>query len=239
MSFNLYPARDALFLDIDGTLLDIAPLPDGVVVPRDLIDDLAMLHEKMGGALALVSGRSLENIDKLFAPLHLPASGVHGAQWRIEAEKEEKRPLPEDIRSSVAEAVSYYPQLIMEDKRYSIAVHYRNAPELADTVKFFLQKIVSYNHPAISLMRGKMVFEIVQPGHHKGHAVEHFMAQAPFTGRRPVFLGDDETDIPAMRTCLEQGGVAVRIGQNITPFSNEFSSPLEVREWVRKQVSHG
>jgi trehalose 6-phosphate phosphatase len=235
MEFRLRPSQDALFLDIDGTILDIAPTPDKVVVPPGLIDDLARLYENLGGALALISGRSIENIYELFYPLRLPASGAHGAQWCIEGRCGEKEPLPEMVRQAVIENLSQSSGLIFEDKRYAMAVHYRNAPELADKIRQVLRDIVSANAEPLSVMNGKMVYEIVSPGHNKGTAIECFMKQAPFAGRRPVFLGDDETDIFAMDACEKLGGVSAYVGKNIAS-RHYFPSPSEVRSWLKRQV---
>lgn len=236
MPFQLRALQDALFLDIDGTLLDIAPAPDEVMIPPGLLDDLARLYEKLGGALALISGRSIENIYRLFSPLRLPVSGAHGAQWLTCAEHGEKDPLPVAISQAVIEKLSAYPELVFEDKRYAMAVHYRNAPELRDKVERILRDIVSASGEPLSVMRGKMVYEIVSPGHNKGTAIEYFMGQAPFAGRRPVFLGDDETDIFAMDACRKLGGIWAYVGKDI-PAGHPFSSPSDVRLWLKRQAS--
>lgn len=232
MSFRLHPNRDALFLDIDGTLLDMAPMPDAVVVPPGLIENLTGLSRKLDGALALISGRPLQNIDALFHPLRLPASGVHGAQWRLATQQEELNVLPESVRQAVLAEMAKYPGAVVEDKRYAMAVHYRSKPELADYVERALRGIVSSGPDVFSVMRGKMVCEIVYSGHNKGMALEHFMKHTPFAGRRPVFLGDDETDAFAIEACRKLGGIATRIG-----YENVFSSPQDVRMWLEKQAA--
>lgn len=232
MSFHLQPLHDALFLDIDGTLLDIASTPDAVVVPESLKQHLAGLYEKLNGALALISGRTIDNIDALFHPLQLPASGVHGAEWRIESERKERRPLPDHIRHAVCERMQACPGIFIEDKKYAMAVHYRNMPELKLPTRRFLENLVAGSLEKLMLMSGKMVWEVVYPGHHKGTAIERFMMHKPFTGRRPVFLGDDETDVFAIRTCERLGGVAARVGQK----EDFLSTPRDVRQWLREQV---
>jgi len=230
MSFRLCPTQDALFLDIDGTLLDIAPTPAGVIVPQSLLNSLSRLYERLGGALALISGRGLNDIDALFSPLHLPASGVHGVEWRIDAQKVERRPLPEALRRNIHESFSHYPMILLEDKKYAMAVHYRRAPEMADTVESLLQKLVFRTGHHLSVMQGNMVFEVVYPGHHKGEAIERFMAHAPFAGRRPVFFGNDETDGFALNVCERLGGIGVQVGHNA------FPSPRALREWINQQA---
>ncbi len=231
MSFRLHPEQDALFLDIDGTLLDIAPTPGGVDVPQNLRDNLATLYKKLDGALALISGRSLDDIDTLFSPLHLPASGVHGAEWCLGTKKEEKTPLPEKMRGEIKEVFSSYPALILEDKKYAVAVHCRQAPEMAGTIENILREIISGTDRSLVIMPGKMVFEVICHGHNKGTAIEHFMKCKPFAGRRPVFLGDDETDVFAINTCRKMGGVGIRVEEN----EEVFQSPLAVREWISRQ----
>ncbi|MEK6747122.1 MAG: trehalose-phosphatase [Pseudomonadota bacterium] len=232
MPFTLCHDQDALFLDIDGTILDIATKPDAVDVPKELIYNLEIMYKKLSGALALISGRPIENIDSLFYPLLLPVSGVHGAQWRIGGKKDGTLALPENLRKEIYSEFSQYPILTLEDKKYSICVHYRQAPQMAEAIHSLLQNIIDKAAPYFSILSGKMVFEVMYSGHDKGKAVERFMVNFPFAGRRPIFLGDDETDMFAVNTCRKLGGIADQIGQD----GSFFSSPAEVRNWISKQV---
>lgn len=234
MSFRLSPKHDALLLDIDGTLLDIAPEPDAVVVPPSLLKDLGKLQVKLGGALALVTGRPIENIDRLFHPLILPASGVHGAEWRIGTELRGRKYLPEAIRQAVLSCASRYPGLTVEDKIYSIAVHYRNAPALAQIVEQFLKEILASSSEPLAALKGKMVFELVYREYDKGTAIDLLMKHPPFAGRRPVFIGDDETDDFALRMCEKLSGAGARVGTNP---GDIFASPAEVRRWIAEQAN--
>lgn len=235
LRFN--PAKDALLLDIDGTLLDIAPTAQEVVVSPQLIKDLGRLHDKLGGALAFISGRTIENIDLIFAPLRLPCSGAHGAEWRLAPKSPVKciAPLPEKLRLKVAASFADMKGIRIEDKGYTFAVHYRQSPDLADKIEKTLSSFIEKAEVSLTLIRGRKVFEIAQTSHDKGQALERLMATPLFKNRRPVFLGDDITDMSAIAACLKNGGVAARVGQG-KPRQNAFSSPQTVRSWINKMV---
>lgn len=235
---ELIPASDALFLDIDGTLLDIASTPDGVIVTEALRQDLAQLHEKMGGALALISGRAIADIDALFAPLILPAAGSHGAEKRLTPAQEPETgiPVPEFLRDLISNLFKPYPGLYCQDKTYSFAVHYRNAPELEGLVHNALSELVASSQLPLRIMQGKMVFEVLGNDHTKGTALEYFMDCAPFSGRRPIYFGDDVTDLDAMECCRKLGGIAGQVGKITSAFESFFDSPEQVRNWIKEQV---
>lgn len=235
MLFRFHPDRDALFLDIDGTLLDIASTPGAVIVPPVLLHNLAALHAKLGGALALISGRTLSEIDALFTPLRLPASGAHGAECRVTTVKEASSVLPEAFRKHVIETFASYPALLIEDKKYSMAVHYRQAPGMSHAVETLLKEMIVKADEPLTILPGKMVYEVVYPWHNKGAALERFMTYPPFAGRRPVFIGDDETDVFAIHACRKLGGIADHVGRG----ECFFSTPSDVREWIAEQVSYG
>ncbi len=164
----------------------------------------------------------------LFSPLLLPAAGAHGAIWRRGGEIDGMLPLPPSLRGEIETIFSEYPILIIEDKKYSICVHYRQAPEMKDTIHELLKDILSRAEPCYSIMAGKMVYEIVCNGHNKGKVVELFMSQPPFTGRRPIFIGDDETDSFAIDVCNKAGGIGIKVEKN----NADFSSPAQVRTWL-------
>lgn len=237
MWLHFNPVKDALFLDIDGTLLDIAPTAQDVVVPQQLIKDLGRLHDKLGGALALISGRRIEDIDMLFDPLRLPCSGAHGAEWRLSPKGPVKNiePLPESLRSKIALACADMKGVRIEDKAYTLAVHYRKSPELADKIERTLSALIGKAGSDLILIRGRKVFEVAQASHNKGQALERLLAAQAFKNRRPVFLGDDITDMSAIGACLKHGGAAARVGQG-KPRQNAFASPENVRSWIRKLI---
>lgn len=230
--------KDALFLDIDGTLLDIAPTAREVVLPPALREDLARLSEKLDGALALVSGRVLEEVDALFDPLRLPCAGAHGAQWRLRAQDETENapPLPALLRDDIALAFHDDKDLFVEDKITSVAVHYRQAPEKGEAVRRALERLVPAQSDEIRLLSGRMVWEVVQNACNKESAIKRFLAAAPFEGRSPLFLGDDVTDLPAIAFCKKNGGRAVRVGGGDL-MDRLFPHPADVRAWLAQQAA--
>jgi trehalose 6-phosphate phosphatase len=231
---NICPDNDAMFFDIDGTLIDIAPTPYEVIMPTNLINSLEQLYKKLGGAIALVSGRSLMVIDSLFAPLKLPAAGVHGAELRLNEKLLMSQPIPQSIRESIYFAFNSYPEIIIEDKKYTIAVHYRQAPDFEEKIYNILQKIINDKEEEIKILKGKMVFEITKSNFNKGTAVKFFMEHPPFMGRKPMFIGDDETDSFAMEVCKKMGGIGIWVDKYYT--SKEYVSTAQVREWIDNQL---
>jgi trehalose 6-phosphate phosphatase len=227
----------ALFLDIDGTLLDIADTPTAVIVPPGLPALLRSLHGIFSGALALVSGRSLADIDRLFAPPFLPAAGQHGAEIRIADGRPEASVagdaglaalLPE-IEAFTAER----PGLLVEKKGWTIAVHYRAAPHYGSDLAAFLNGLVMDHADAIETITGHCVFEIKPKAFNKGSAVACFMQAAPFAGRRPVFIGDDRTDEDGFAAVRTLGGHSVRVGLNGNSIADtRIAGPTELRAWL-------
>jgi trehalose 6-phosphate phosphatase len=228
----------AVLLDIDGTILDIAPTPSAVRVPASLRRTLARLSRQTAGALALVSGRSLGNIDLLFAPLRLPAIGGHGAELRPSADGEmdiETRPLDGDLRERLAELAVDSPGVLVEDKGYSLAVHYRLAPEQEGRVKRAVAAIkADWPKEPIEVLPGKAVVEIKLVRFHKGAAIRELMQHKPFAGRRPIFVGDDTTDESAFAVMPEFGGRGFSVGRDVPGTVYCFSAPSEVRRWLER-----
>ncbi len=235
LRFN--PEKDALFLDLDGTILDIAPTANDVKVSAQLVKDLKRLHEKLGGALAFISGRTIENIDQLFAPLRFPCSGAHGAEWRLSQNGPVKSTamLTDSLREKIASSFADMKDVLVEDKGYTVAVHYRQSPEAAEKIEQILVSLVEKTKMPLTLIRGRKVFELAQLSHDKGQALERLIKTTPFKGRRPVFLGDDITDMSAIGACLKNGGIAARVGQG-KPRQNAFASPEAVRSWINKMT---
>ena len=229
----------AVLLDIDGTILDIAPTPDAVVVPASLPQTLRRLVRETGGALALVSGRSLGDIDLLFAPLRLPAIGGHGAQVRPSAheaiETEHAHLLDGDLRNRVSELAVGAPGVLVEDKGYSVAVHYRLAPEQEGRVKKAVAAIkADWPEQPIEVLPGKSVVEIKPAGFHKGAAIRELMRHEPFAGRRPIFVGDDTTDESAFAVMPEFNGLGFSVGRRMPGTAHCFATPSDVRRWLER-----
>jgi trehalose 6-phosphate phosphatase len=229
----------AVLLDIDGTILDIAPTPDAVIVPASLRETLARLSRETGGALALVSGRPIADIDLLFAPLRLPAIGGHGAEFRPspddERETEHAHPLDGNLRNRLAELAVGAPGILVEDKGHSLAVHYRLAPEQEGRVKRAVAAIkADWPEEPIEVLPGKSVVEIKTAGFHKGAAIRELMRHEPFAGRRPVFVGDDTTDESAFAVMPEFDGMGYSVGRCVPGTAHCFAAPSDVRRWLKR-----
>jgi trehalose 6-phosphate phosphatase len=210
------PDASALFLDVDGTLLPIASRPDAVAVPPGLLTLLADLERHLQGALALVSGRSIADLDRLFAPLSLPTAGVHGLERRGAdgtLHREATAELLDPLRRPIEDFIAARPGLLLEDKRQSLALHYRNAPQLEAEVETLLGELLGDAPSHLSLQRGKMVIEVRAGSADKGTAIEAFSREAPFAGRVPVFIGDDVTDEDGFRLINRLGGLSIRVGE--------------------------
>jgi trehalose 6-phosphate phosphatase len=236
----MHPDAICLFLDVDGTLLDIAPRPEAVEVQPRLLDDLAAVERATGGALALVSGRLIADLDELFAPLRLAAAGVHGAEMRLRPEGPVTRlaegRLGDEAWQALLGLLCEFPGSYAEHKTASFAVHYgdpgTDIRRLRGALSTFIGRLSRPDAP-LHLVAGKAVFEIQLTGFDKGRAIRCFMAGPPFCGRQPVFIGDDELDRPAFDTALELGGMAYSVGGELPGVSGVFAAPAEVRAWLR------
>lgn len=229
----------AILLDIDGTLLDIAPRPHDVHVSDDLRNMLARLAQRLGGALALISGRSLADIDYLFEPLLLPAVGGHGAEIRPSTKDKPYRmrlsPIDPALKTRFAEIALLDPGIILEDKDYSLAIHYRLAPQLGGAVIKSVAAICDkYGGEGLSILPGKSVIEIKPRGFDKGSGLKELMSFAPFKGRRPIFVGDDVTDEAAFAMLPRFSGVGISVGGIVPGASFNFDGPKDVRRWLHR-----
>jgi trehalose 6-phosphate phosphatase len=203
----------AYFLDADGTLLDIMPRPEDLVADEALRTLLAAVGLAARGALALVSGRAIEDVDRIFAPLIFPTAGLHGAEIRFPDRSRSGSPndgAMDCVRPPVADFMAAHPGLRLEDKGAALAVHFRQTPELADDVLEFLKSLAQKN--GLAVQEGKMVAELKQVHHDKGNGIAALLARPPFSGRKPVFIGDDLTDESGFLFVNAQGGVSVRVG---------------------------
>jgi len=228
----------ALFLDFDGSLVDLAPQPEAVIVPSGLVGTLGAINTYLGGALALISGRPIEQIDAFLHPLKLPAAGVHGAERRgadgsISLLSTHPLQRVEDAANALA---ARYPALRVENKRGSVALHYRQAPELERLCLETMQAAVDES-PGLTLLRGKMVAEAKPGGASKGHAIEAFMHEAPFAGRTPVFVGDDLTDEVGFSTVQRLHGLGVKVGEGATVAWQRLASPAALRYQLQAAVA--
>ncbi|WP_338144372.1 trehalose-phosphatase [Neoroseomonas marina] len=222
----------ALFLDLDGTLLDIAPRPDAVVVPSGLPCALARTAVRLGGALAVVSGRPRATVDSLLAPLVLPGGFGHGAELR-DALGRTGAPgtvpvPPQHWAVRLAAFVAAHPGLLLERKPHGLALHYRAAPDQARAAKALMSAFADEAPSDFELLPAHMAFEIRPRAATKGRAVAALMAAAPFRGRRPVFVGDDVTDEDGMAEARRLGGFGLRVGEDFT------GGPTEVRAWLAR-----
>lgn len=227
--------RDALFLDIDGTMIDIAPTPESVVVPESLKLSLTRLRERLDGALAVISGRTLSAIDELFAPVKFAAAGAHGAEVRLrpDGDVERRAPILGVVeKAALASIAKLDPRLRLEDKVYTMAIHYRAAPELEDTVIAAAKRDVGQLHEDLRILCGKAVIEVKSRGFDKGTGLAHLMRHSPFAGRRPIFFGDDLTDQDAMAALPQFAGLGISVGQHLSGAARQVSSPAQVRRWL-------
>lgn len=220
----------ALFLDFDGTLVDLAATPESVVVEPGLVQALTVLHEKLDGRLAIVSGRPIAQIDAMLAPLVLPAAGVHGGERRDARGDLHYAPAPSlvTLELRAQQLVADHPALRVEHKRGALALHYRQAPELEEKCRAVMLAAVQES-PGMVLIFGKMVIEAKPAGTTKGTAIRDFLAEAPFAGRRPVFAGDDTTDEAGFAYAQEVGGLGLKIGAGPSIALHRIASTDELR----------
>src|SRR5438309_4647500 len=227
----------ALLLDIDGTLLDFAPTPREVWVPPGLAKTLDRLLERTSGALALVSGRSLNDIDLIFAPAEFPAVGGHGAEMRLSGEGEavaaHAPPMDKDLKKRLAAIAQLSPGILLEDKGYSLALHYRLAPH-AEKAIYAAVSLIRADLPnaPIEVLPGKCVCEIKHSGFTKASGVHELMKREPFKGRRPFFIGDDVTDETVFAIMPDLDGLAFSVGRRAKGVAGHFDAPSDVREFL-------
>ena len=228
----------ALFLDVDGTLIELAETPRDVVVPPSLKTLLNELSVRLDGALALVSGRSVADLDVLFAPFQFTASGIHGCERRdttgcMERPRIDTAQLGA-VHAELVEWIKAYPALLVEDKAYALAVHYRRAPELESMVRAHLVPLLNRAGGGFELHRGKFVFEIRPAGFSKRGAVQAFMRAPPFAGRLPVFVGDDVTDEDGFAMVNALDGISIRVGDDSpTQAKHRLTNVEEVIQWLQ------
>lgn len=228
------PERPALFLDFDGTLVEIAERPEGVAVAPALPGILQALIARLDGAVAVVSGRPVAQIDGFLA-IPVAAAGLHGMERRIApggaVEPPPTPPEIETLRARLADHPILGDGVFVEDKGASLVMHYRQAPSREREV-IAAMEAASADLPALDLLRGKMVVEAKAAGFHKGHAVESFMSAAPFAGRTPIYIGDDVTDEDGIRAANALGGFGIKVGEGATDAPYRLDAVADVHAWL-------
>jgi trehalose 6-phosphate phosphatase len=235
------PQNWALFLDLDGTLLDIAARPWDVRTPEGLIGSLERIEAGLSGAMAIVSGRPMVDIDHLLEPSRFCAAAEHGAEMRLTDQSEivgfglATDPL---LLAAIEDAVRDFEGVVVEPKATAIAVHYRAAPDRAEEVFGALHRVLAEVGGERRIMAGRFVFEVVATRVSKAHAVKFLLTVPSFAGRTPIFIGDDVSDEEACQFVEEQGGLALRVaGEYYSLDRAAFRSPGEVRAWVSTLAS--
>jgi len=228
----------AILLDVDGTILDIAATPHDVEVPDTLRHTLQQIDALSDGALALVSGRPIGDLDFIFAPLRLPAVGGHGAEIRLKSsDSYEPRAVSLDpaLRRQLKNIAERFPGVGTEDKGYSLALHYRLALEHGlDVVDAVFRLCKTYPPDSYELLTGKAIIEVKSVGFNKGTAVRELMTHKPFAGRIPIFVGDDTTDEHAFEVMPEFDGISISVGRTVPGVDARFRAPSDVRQWLQR-----
>ncbi|MCG3144733.1 MAG: Trehalose-6-phosphate phosphatase [Gammaproteobacteria bacterium] len=232
----------AFFLDVDGTLLEIAEHPRAVRMPGGLVETLRAVAEDAGAPVALVSGRAILDLDRLFAPLRLPIAGQHGAERR-DAAGELHHTQPRGgalgaIHEDIAAFVTRYPGLMLENKGAALCVHYRRAPALAGLVEGRMRRAAAALGDAYAIQPGKMVFELRPATADKGRAIAAFLEERPFRGRCPVFVGDDATDEHGFELVNGRGGHTVKVGAGPTCARWRLADAASVLRWLAAYVEY-
>lgn len=237
----LPPEQTAFFFDFDGTLVDLAPTPDGVLVRPDMLALLADLRRVTHGAVAVVSGRGIESIDTFLGMPDLPIAGLHGAERR-DANGDTQRIGFHDQRllhmeQVLAEVVRTHAGMLLEIKGAALALHYRNAPEHEGVARAATERLAAEFADAYVLQPGKMVYEIKPKDVDKGRALRAFLDEPPFAGRRPVFAGDDLTDEKGFAVVNEKGGVSIKVGGGDTIANTRVESVEALLGWLAALVA--
>lgn len=237
----LSPSETAFFFDFDGTLVEIAPTPDGVLVPQTLIESLAELRRLSKGAVAVISGRGIDGIDGYLGMPDLPVAGLHGAERRdasgdiVRIGFGDERLLR--MERVLADVVKAHPGMLLEIKGAALALHYRNAPLAEPVAREATQRLVAEHADAYTLQPGKMVYEIKPKNVDKGRALTAFLDEPPFAGRMPVFAGDDLTDEKGFAVVNACGGLSIKVGAGETAAQARVESVGAFLAWLSSIVA--
>ena len=232
----LDPSRHALFLDFDGTLVGFRDDPDAVAIEPDALDSLAALSERLSGALAIVSGRRIEDLDRFLSPLAFAAAGVHGLELRRSPKAAIERSVDphalDRIRSRLTDALAAHPGLRLEDKGSALVLHYREHPELEEVSRETMARAVA-EEDGFKVMPGNRIVEVHPAGMDKGVAVAALLNEAAFAGRLPLYVGDDTTDEYAMAAVQKAGGVGIKVGEGESVAQARVADVSAVHAWLR------
>ncbi len=234
-SIPLPTGDSCLFLDVDGTLIEFSTHPSQTAASRVLKDLLLTVSDALEGAVALVSGRRIEDLDRIFFPLRLPAAGVHGGERRATRDLDPPH-LPADTRLDPArdrlhQFCAQHPKIVLEDKAIAVAIHFRNEPAAAATLERELRPILADLGPGFHALHGNLVVEIKPRGFTKARAIEEFLRQPPFKNRTPIFLGDDITDLDGFGLIEERHGTSIAVGDRVAA-QWRLPDPAAAREWL-------
>jgi trehalose 6-phosphate phosphatase len=229
-----------IFLDFDGTLVEIEDRPDDVRIDAETLQWIERLRDKVGRALALVSGRDIHVIDRLLYPLVLPVAGVHGLQRRDAAGRLHSPIIDQDVVEAIAASVEAAfhsePGVVIERKTGAVAIHYRLRPDFEKKCDAVARKIIR-DRPDLHMIEGKMVCEIRLHGNDKGGVIDTFLEERPFKGRTPIFVGDDVTDEPGFVAVNARGGVSIKIGDDPTAAKYRAANIQELRHWLNEAMA--
>lgn len=236
------PTTDwAYFLDVNGTLLDIAATPNAVRVNQALLKLLERLHRASGGAVALISGRAISDLDRRLGAPRLPRAGQHGLERRDTAGRLWLHPAaPEEknrIRAALTPMLEAHPGLLLEDKGLTLALHYRQAPELEHLANQTMAQLVAESSGKLILQLGKCVAEAKPGGFDKGTAIEEYLAEAPFKGRKAVFIGDDLNDEHGFAAINQTDGISIKVGDEPTCARHRLPDVAAVRAWLARALA--
>lgn len=223
----------ALFLDFDGTLVDIAETPEAIIIDPGLPEILIRLKNRLEGALAIISGRSIAFLDNCLKPYHFDIGGLHGLEQRIGSRwalcDPDNHPSLRKMLLRLEEAVASRSGVLLEDKGCSIAIHWRLAPQERDFALKLARDASEVLGPEYQIQYGKAVAEILPAAANKGKIIETFLQQAPYRGRKPVFIGDDLTDEKGFAVVNRHGGLSIRVGQGETAAQERLAAPADLR----------
>lgn len=233
----------SLFLDVDGTLVDIAQSPDAVNIDATLRDLLERVRSRVGGALALVSGRPISELDRMFAPQVWPAAGVHGLERRDALGTRHFKHVIDDgllaiARYRLQRVAERLPGTIFEDKGITVALHYRGAPQHEHLVRREARDVARDLGGDFQVLEGRKVVELRPGGATKADAVRDFLREPPYRGRRPIFIGDDVTDEEALREVERLGGLSIAVGDRVSGMVR-VAGPRDVRALLQDMAEHG
>jgi trehalose 6-phosphate phosphatase len=242
LEIPLPSSASCLFLDVDGTLIEFSSIPSRTSADTDLRNLLGSSSKLLDGALALISGRSIQALDAIFHPMRLPAAGSHGGELRLNPDRD-----PEEVsrderldfaRRSLSRTIAAYPGVILEDKKTALGVHFRMNAAARAPLYEEVDRLVGLLGPPFHRLNGDMVVEIKPISFDKADAMRRFMALPPFHARSPVFVGDDQTDVTGFEYVERLGGNSIAVGDKVRA-RWRFENPAAVREWLRKFIASG